>query len=1240
MGMFNAPASGRLTATVFMFLLTMAGLVRGDETADSAEKKGTGPVNEKRGLESFYRNENGTGRFSIFSDTFLPTWGTTQWGGLFCEKSSTCAKEGHDGLRLKTRDGARAYGGVTLRTLALNRRLDCSGFEPDRSYLQLWMNSPIGLQIKLGNGGTKTEYVIVDSKHFSQREGDWSLLRIPLREWIREGSLNDLHSISIQTRELLPKEKQILLDEICLITESKNAQIPTTGKLPDSITAEIREVCGTDEVFTEDEFERPIIENGTFYMHGKPVFFLGPWTSTGSLALDWGPGTERDCLKDPLYDRYYDKETAGILGMNSMQHSCALLTGAEMELGTPVTKRTIECTHGFAEYLKGLQGMPVIMDFAFAGEMYKSLINEGRIPPEAEQNNSAWHEFVYLCPECPDGRKAYHSYFRNGARATLKNGGNPYAWEIYNESSYNCRCAYNRSTFAEKMKTHYGDIASANRQWGTDFASFTTTAQVPQFENYPGLWIDWCKFSGDRYAEILQEQKGVIREVDKRERVYFLEQIALSNLWKYCGAGMDYRKIAAVTDILGTEGGWGFGRELSLGQNQGNAMEAALATHGAMYSYALDTFRAVAKNEKPVVNVEHYCGRKLFGKRDPSHPEDITTAMWSEVFHGVSGSYMYAWCKRVWEWKTYEDGRKMVLNGGYKSHHLLVPYAYPRESLEGFRVFSDELDQVRDIALPMPRLRQATVALMHSYPTLRMSPISQMDTGARIGATYGALLFSQYPLDILMEEDIPAISLSRYQAIVLPFAENTYPETLPMLKEYVTNGGILLCMGGAFEQTEYGKPLDASEFLGLTRERIKPEIKTTPVSDGTQIMVRQLFAVTPSTAKCLDGGVLFVNRLGAGKVYYLAGEASRENMKKILRISLAGNGVKKHGELIAEEGDDLGNAEFQVIDRRDRKLMMLVNWIDHGSRLVRLKLNVGNGGYLFDPFTKTLYASPGGGEVWNEEDLKNGVRLILPPQERVILMLQETPPLQVSSALLQNEVGTNFARIREQEKPDLDRLDLQEREIVAARHTARFFEDVRTDKCFSIDISKQANMEFKDEIDGDHKGGWFDQGANDFRDMPLGRQILANVPFEIIDPKTNNNRSAIILYGPARNYFPAKVEGIPVNRSAKCLYFLHGAGWGTKEGELCHSYVVNYSDGSNTEVEVLFLRHISGWWSPLAVPEAKIALEGANLLHGRIGLYAMRWENPHPDREIASIDVIASKNNVVPAVVAITGETP
>lgn len=186
-----------------------------------------------------------------------------------------------------------------------------------------------------------------------------------------------------------------------------------------------------------------------------------------------------------------------------------------------------------------------------------------------------------------------------------------------------------------------------------------------------------------------------------------------------------------------------------------------------------------------------------------------------------------------------------------------------------------------------------------------------------------------------------------------------------------------------------------------------------------------------------------------------------------------------------------------------------------------------------------------------------------------------------------------------------------------------------------IDLKPYANRSFTDEVDGDHLGGWTDQGINDFRMMPLGEQEFLGVPFHIIDPATNNDKSCIVLGGSNRPYFPTKVEGIAVNEYLGRLFFLHTMAWG--KGKDAGEYRIIYEDGS---VERNILKdglNITDWWIPSDMAGARLAFVEENPMKHKVGLWLMVWENPHPDLKITSID-FESYEVSVPVLVAVSGE--
>lgn len=1209
----------------------------GEAYFDDLELLETEPVDKDKTEKTIWWHDNSDGcRLIYYSDEMQSFWKVSIKGDLYSEISKTSAYRGLKGLRFKTANIAKTNTVFCLKNTSLNKVRDTSNFPINKSFLEFMLRGDIPLEVSIND----FSWIAVSTKYITAVNDNWKKIIIPLSSLTSEKKIV-VDRINFKIISQMNKDQQIELDEICLFTKNK---IEEPGFKDSNIDLSF---VKSNESFSSDSYQRPEISNGTFYLENIPCFFVGPWCSNGSFTRDWGTNNlSRKSLQGVIYDSVYNKNIANILGMNSMQLSAVDHLSWKVGNNTGITKDDISKSKAIIDFYKGLQGMPIVVDHAWMKGLGDVLKEESRLDKMSLQQNPAWHQFLPYCPEHPQGDHIYSDYFKLGARFTLQHGGNPFVYELFNESSYNCRCKFNRDMFEQEILIKYQDISKANKLWGSSFNNFNDAALTKFYESVPGLWVDWCKFSGKRYADVLKKYSNEIKSVDKRKNRYFTEMVSLTSILKFRGAGMDYTKIADVLDVLAVEGGRSFGGDIESDEPtaEKNEMEAAMSTHGELYSFILDLFTALGKNKKPILNNEHYCGRFSLGKRVPSKKSDFLTALWNEVFHGMSGSFFYAWEKRSWEWSTFEEAKKSVINGGYKSYMTLNPYSYPRDSLDGIKKFSDELRTISEIALPMPRLKPATVALVYSYPTLRMSAIQHLAIDKRISLFYSGLTYLNYPLEVLMEEDIPVTNLSKYQAVVLPFSTNTYPETLPKLTKYVREGGIVICASGSLSQDEYGKHIDSSAFLGLTRkksENITLDVlykgQTFSLNTDNSIIFKQAKAIVATIGQ---KPVLCENSIDNGKVYYFTGELSHNGIKHFLSEILKKNSVNKYVEIESLDGKPLEKVEFQVIDRGDKKLIFIVNWQDGASRLINVKLKLEDviNSYVTAPFLKQIFLTKNKSELWNSGSLQNGFNLILHPQESVILLLTDKVDLRNYDKIDDNIVKQEFDEVVKKESKKLLEISNQLKALKKQQLEARRYLNVTQTKCISIDLKKYVNMEFKDEVNGDKQGGWFDQGANDFRNMPLGERLFAGVPFNIIDPATNNGKSALILYGKERPYFPKKVNGIAINTKSKNIYFLHTAGWGMANGGLCHSYVIHYEDGTLKEIPIFWGKSIGSWWSPKPLPDAKIAFETSNIRTGHIGLYCYKWENPFPDKKVKTIDILSSESNVVPAVVAITIE--
>ncbi|MGI5924151.1 MAG: beta-galactosidase [Lentisphaeria bacterium] len=993
------------------------------------------------------------------------------------------------------------------------------------------------------------------------------------------GPLTALHKIDLRLLRRPPGP--VSFSDLAIIT---GVAVPAPGFAPSPESDAFRASYEDPRVYRDDDRERPLIKDGTWHYQGRYEFWVGPWIGRRS-TLDWGPEPRKNPLNiDHIaYKIGPCKEVFDVMGFNSAQMSAAHSWPGQVLYGLGVPDDYQQLEAAAATYLRGFEDIPFVIDFAFG---YRGVLQEEDAAKYRDlyQRYDRWHEFIPFCPEHPEGDRYYRDYFLGGTRMAMKNGSNVFLYELFNESRYGCQCSFNARDFARRMEQKYGTIERANAQWQTIFTSFDDVAAESNFQDYRRLWPDWWQFLATRYGEILRHYSEVIRSVDQRPQVYITEMCATTSLWD---GFMDYRVVAEALDVLASEGGWryGYGSDNLKAKDE---MEAAFFQGSSAHWYVCDFYQALAKGKQPVVNNEHYCTRVEFGQRVPSKKEDMITSLWNEVMHGSSGNFTYVLDKRFWEWETYEQAKAVVINPSYKSSSMLNPYNWPPEELVCFKLFREELEPYREQVLPFPRTGLPSVAIFHSYPTQAMAFFDRdMDLKGRMLNWYSAVLHAHYPLAFIFDEELEALP-PHIEALVFPCADYARVQSVPALAAFIARGGLVIADDDAFRWDEY-----SNELTGL------------PAG------IARLNAKDPASAQALVA-------------------------------MLDQRGVKRYGSMRpVDDGGPLNGTDLQLIDRGDFKMIFAVSMFDVRQRLVKVALNIQDDGefYLRDIVGKRLLV-PDDKQTWNRDELREGFLLVLPSQERVLLTLErEAPPAQWPRVAPAQQ--RELFRLAQAE--DAPRLAAIRKKLSASGDAAvrdRNYDDVATAKCRPLDLRAVANMHFRDEQGDDRKGGWFDQGSNDFSAMPLGDVTLAGVPFHIIDPESNAGRGAVILYGTWRDYFPRQVTDVEVGQKARYLYFLHAYGWDPKAGTHVLSYVLHYEDGSQTEIICRAGEEIGSWWSNRAPKQGKIALEASNPVRKPIALNCYRWTNPTPEKTIVRLDMRSALSSAVPAVVAITVEAP
>jgi serine/threonine protein kinase/WD40 repeat protein len=185
-----------------------------------------------------------------------------------------------------------------------------------------------------------------------------------------------------------------------------------------------------------------------------------------------------------------------------------------------------------------------------------------------------------------------------------------------------------------------------------------------------------------------------------------------------------------------------------------------------------------------------------------------------------------------------------------------------------------------------------------------------------------------------------------------------------------------------------------------------------------------------------------------------------------------------------------------------------------------------------------------------------------------------------------------------------------------------------------IDLSEYYNVALTEST--------FGLEENTLASLPHGLQTFKGVTFDV--------RGQVQLSGgrPLKRTFPPQVSNIKVGLRCRRLHFLQASGGaGVPQGTTVGDYVVHYADGSALQVALRYGLSIRDYWGHSASGHVDTerffaAWTGTNPAVRRDGhflrLFQWTWDNPEPERAIASLDFVSAMTGVAPFLIAITAE--
>ena len=174
--------------------------------------------------------------------------------------------------------------------------------------------------------------------------------------------------------------------------------------------------------------------------------------------------------------------------------------------------------------------------------------------------------------------------------------------------------------------------------------------------------------------------------------------------------------------------------------------------------------------------------------------------------------------------------------------------------------------------------------------------------------------------------------------------------------------------------------------------------------------------------------------------------------------------------------------------------------------------------------------------------------------------------------------------------------------------------------------------------------------------MPVGNRKFAGVDFYLSDFSTSPVPSVFMLAGEGSKTKELNIN-IPIEKKADSLFFLHTGNvgpnyqdWKRKQDNAkrrkkrlpepfkLFTYQIHYSDKSTIDVPVFYDKQISNWLNkkPMPLPYADLAWTGEQKDGQKGAVWVMKWQNPNPKKEIASVMIKGLKRNGSSALFAIT----
>lgn len=144
---------------------------------------------------------------------------------------------------------------------------------------------------------------------------------------------------------------------------------------------------------------------------------------------------------------------------------------------------------------------------------------------------------------------------------------------------------------------------------------------------------------------------------------------------------------------------------------------------------------------------------------------------------------------------------------------------------------------------------------------------------------------------------------------------------------------------------------------------------------------------------------------------------------------------------------------------------------------------------------------------------------------------------------------------------------------------------------FALDLAPFANMGFRDEVAGDGKGGWSDQGIQDLRQYDPRWQSFCGMDFRIPDPRKNNGKAVLTFHHELYCKTGLRKVKVDISREqpAGRFFYLLNTGCWMPGNTVVGTVRFRYADGSTERVELREGVHLADWGDVKSLSQGSVA---------------------------------------------------